>query len=116
MKIWRAKLVLIMNDKDEYVTRFEFKLTGDNFQQNPNYPEWNSRKGWICTTVPFDIKISEQYSICATQGFDRELTEDELKDVKLKMKDEIMKYLYNKQLKIAQEYNSKLHAIINMKI
>lgn len=116
MKIWMARLRLAQNDESEYEVKFNFELEDGDYQYMESQGEWTKHSGWLHDYIPSKITILSSYSVNAIQGFDRELTEDELKDVKQKMKEKIAIYLCGKQNKINEEYNNKLHAVANMAI
>lgn len=57
----------------------------------------------------YKIKIEESYGeAIVTQGFDRELTEQEQNEIKENMIDCLIKYLENKQKYINKIFNEKL--------
>lgn len=116
MKIWEARLILNINDEEEYYTHFSFELAGDKFKVNEKYSEWSYFEDFVMDRVPMDIKVKEYYGTIATQGFDRELTEEEQKEVKIKMKEKMLMFLAARQQQINKIYNEKINALINMEV
>lgn len=110
MKIWEAILVLGINDEDKYVTRFNFELVGDKFKENDK--SWSYADGWLVKAVSKDIDIYENYgNVVAKQGFTRELSENEQKEIESNMKKHLIKYLKLRQKQIYNTYEKKIDAI-----
>lgn len=113
MKIWEARLVLGINDEDQYVTRFNLELAGDKFKENNS--NWSYADGWLVKSVPKDIDIYENYgNVVAKQGFGRELSEEELENVKIKMKEKMLVFLAARQQQINKIYDEKIRTLLNM--
>ena len=114
MKIWEAKLILFYNDNNEYETRFDFELKGDNYEVNGSFKEWTYSEGWICNRVPMEMIAESNHVLKIIQGFDKELNEEELKSLKEEMKIFIQRRLnYEKEI-FLQRYDDKVKAIIFM--
>lgn len=110
MKIWEARLVLGINDEDQYVTRFDIELVGDKFKENDK--SWSYADGWLVESVSKDIDIYENYGdVVAKQGFTRELSENEQKEIEGNMKKRLIKYLKLRQKQIYKIYEKKIDAI-----
>ena len=108
MKIWRAVLVLSLNENDEYVTKFKFEQTDKEYEERKE--DWFWYEGWIGDKIPKKMTISNYYSnYKIEQGFDRKLSEEELdklqKDMKALMVKQIeydkKEYLSNIEEKLA---------------
>ena len=110
MKIWTANLYFGYDLDEKLSVRFRFqKEDREDYKINDNYKEWSTFENWVSYRVPMEIEIEERYGeIIVTQGFDRELTEDEQKEVKENMIDHSIKYLENSQSRMNKIYNEKL--------
>ncbi|MEG1310489.1 MAG: hypothetical protein RR942_06500 [Romboutsia sp.] len=114
MKIWEARLLLNINDEEEYYTYFSFELAGDKFKVNEKYTEWSYFEDFVMDRVPMNIRVEEHYGTIATQGFDRELTEEEQKEVKGKMKEKMLVFLAVRQQQINKIYDEKIQTLLDM--
>lgn len=108
MKIWRAVLVLSLNENDEYVTKFKFEQTDKEYEENKE--NWSWYEGWVGDIIPKKMTIGYFQSYYKVeQGFNKKLTKEELdklqKDMKTLMIKQIEydkeKYLNNIEKKLA---------------
>lgn len=98
MKIWEAKLVLCTDENDNWKTFFKFeKAKGRYSKQKSVYYEQNGGR-FVANTVPVEKVISRHYSSYkVSQGFEHELSEQELIKVESDMKDFLVsKIMYDK--------------------
>lgn len=111
MKIWEAFLCLERN-KDGYHLKFGFEQLEGEFQlSHTRYGDyWTTEDEW--DTSPVDMKIDTSFSfISISQGFDRELSEKEQKEIEIKMKVFLKEYLRKENEKLNKEYIEKMNAI-----
>lgn len=98
MEIWEAKLVLCTDENDNWKTFFKFeKAKGRYSKQKSVYYEQNGGQ-FIANTVPVEKVISRHYSSYkVSQGFEHELSEQELIKIESDMKDFLVsKIMYDK--------------------
>lgn len=112
MNIWLAKLKM---HHEHNTFDFEFAKQDKEFKINKYFPndEWVSiGEGWLSDKIPMKMKVEEFYGdIIIEQGFDRELSIDELEELEDKMKIQMMEYLFAKRGKILRTLNNKISAI-----
>ena len=102
MKIWEAKLILGFDTNENNICSFKFKYKDKDYQINEKTNEWIYIRDWNIDRIPMDMIIERGYykfTYEVKQGFDRELTKDELDKLKENMKDKLIKYL-NKEKEI----------------
>lgn len=110
MKIWTANLYFGYDLDEKLSMRFVFnKEDREDYKVNGKYKEWTAFENWVSYIVPMEIKIEERYGqITVAQGFDRELSEEEQKEIKENMIDYLIKYLENKQKQMNKVFNEKM--------
>ena len=113
MKIWKATLVLFYNMADEWESRFDFKLQDKPFDINIYVPdEWIYREGWSIVSIPMNMnveKIDSGYKV--VQGFDHDLSKEELNKLKRTMEERLGNYLYEEKENYIKKYEDKIKAI-----
>ena len=87
MDIWEARFILYTDENENWKTSFKFvKAKGRYSKQKSVYYEQNGGQ-FIPNTIPIEKNISRRYgSYVVSQGFEHELSEQELNKVKLEMK------------------------------
>ena len=113
MKVWKAELILFLNDRDEYETKFLFELSDKDYKINEERKEYLYFKDWVGERIPMNMSIDRTYcgDLKAIQGFDRELSEIELKDLEIAMKKLLKKQLDFEKEKYLKEYNKKINIL-----
>ncbi len=113
MKIWKATLVLFYNMADEWELKFYFKLQDKPFDINIYVPdEWIYRNGWSIASIPMNMnveKIDSGYRV--TQGFDYELSKEELNKLKRTMEEKLGGYIYDEKEDYIKKCEDKMKAI-----
>ena len=87
MKIYEAKLILRALD-EEYVSRFDFKELKLDYSYNNETKEYiENGVGWVRDRVSSIPEYTTYYGIHKIkQGFDRQLSESELKELEITFK------------------------------
>ena len=113
MKIWKATLVLFYNIDDEWESRFIFELQDKPFEINIYViDEWIYRDGWISTRIPMNMEVEQIVSgYKVTQGFDHDLSKEELNKLKRIMEDKLKDYLNEEKEDYIKKYEDKIKAI-----
>ena len=113
MKIWKATLVLFYNMADEWESRFDFELQDKPFEINMYViDEWIYREGWSIASIPMNMnveKIESGYKV--VQGFDHDLSKEELNKLKRTMEDKLKDYLNEEKEDYLKTYEDKMKAI-----
>lgn len=113
MKIWKATLVLFYNIDDKWESRFDFKLQDKPFDINIYVPdEWIYRNGWSIASIPMNMnveKIESGYRV--TQGFDHDLSKEELNKLKRTMEERLCSYLNEEKEDYIKKYEDKIKAM-----
>lgn len=113
MKIWKATLVLFYNIDDEWESRFTFELQDKPFEINIYVPdEWIYRDGWSITSIPMNMNVEPTtcgYKV--VQGFDHDLSKEELNKLKRTMEERLGNYFYEEKENYIQNYEDKMRAI-----
>jgi hypothetical protein len=112
MKIWKAKLILLYIDDNDYKTKFTFELQEKEYEVNEKFKEWTWYENWISERIPMNMTIERYYdNYKITQGFDYELNKTELVQLENDMRELMKKQLnYDKELYL-KKYKEKLKAI-----
>lgn len=112
-------MILFYTDEDKYSIRFFFDSDNKDYKINEKFNEWTYYKDWIMDRIPMNMKVENTStgSIEVIQGFDHELTIEELTEVKNEMNKKIIEYLnfekeiflnkQEKKLKAANDYINK---------
>lgn len=113
MKIWKAVLVLFYNMEDEWESKFYFEPQDKLFDINIYVPdEWIYREGWSIASIPMNMnveKIESGYKV--VQGFDHDLSKEELNKLKRTMEDKLKDYLNEEKEDYLKTYEDKMKAI-----
>lgn len=113
MKIWKATLVLFYNIDDEWESRFYFEPQDKPFDINIYVPdEWIYREGWSIVSIPMNMnveKIDSGYEV--VQGFDHDLSKEELNKLKRTMEERLGNYLNEEKEDYIKKYEDKMRAI-----
>ena len=113
MKIWKAILVLFYNMADEWESKFYFEPQDKPFDINIYVPdEWIYREGWSIASIPMNMnveKIESGYKV--VQGFDHDLSKEELNKLKRTMEDKLKDYLNEEKEDYLKTYEDKMKAI-----
>ncbi|XZH99929.1 hypothetical protein ACSXEK_15970 (plasmid) [Clostridium perfringens] len=105
--IWDAILTLETNNKQWY-TRFNFVKMGENYKDCKDY--WKSES--VGDIIPKQMKIVNGIvDPYIEQGFERELSEEELKLLEIEMKVKLKEYLTCKKERINQAYENMIKSI-----
>ena len=115
MKIWEAVLILTYNEDDNYYTRFRIIDHDEEYELNSAGTEWTYWKGWIGNKIPVNMTATKSYcgELEIVQGFDRELTEKEIKELKNKMHKKMASYLLMEMKQELKRYQNKLDTVVN---
>ena len=112
MKIWKYSLVQSVDmDNNNYckmrVQSYEadFELTKQN--------EWYYFKDWVATRIPnyIDIEFEYGYPYKAVKGFDHELNEKELDELKINMKELLQNKLEEYKQRMIKKINNKINIL-----
>lgn len=111
MKIWIAELVLIYENKWEAV--FCFESNDREYELNEKINSYTYGKGWVYDRVPVNMRIDKTWTgnLKVHQGFDRELSEEELREVESKMKILLLKELEEEKNEYLKTYENKIEAL-----
>jgi hypothetical protein len=70
MKIWKAKLILLNTDDNNYKTKFTFKPQEKEYEANNNFKEWTWFENWVGDSIPMNMTIERYYdNYKIIQGF-----------------------------------------------
>lgn len=112
MKIWKAELFLLYDLNDEWITRFNFELQDGNYKINEHNEEWVFFENWVSYRIPKYMKAEPCISgFKVEQGFDYELTEEELEQLKKDMIKGMKKYLTLKKERYLQTYETQIQVL-----
>lgn len=113
VKIWKAELNLIYSLKNEWETHFYFELQEEEYRENKEFNKWTYFKNWVGKSIPMYMKVETRgYSgISVVQGFDHELSVDELKTLEKDMREKLKEYLDDEKEKYLNEYMKKMKCI-----
>ena len=113
MKIWKASLVLFYNIDDEWESRFIFELQDKPFEINMYViDEWIYREGWSIASIPMNMNVEKTESgYKVVQGFDHDLSKEELNKLKRTMEDKLKDYLNEEKEDYLKTYEDKMKAI-----
>ena len=110
MIIWKAQMNLIYNIDNEWEITFKFEKQEENYKDNND--EYLYSEGWISTRIPKSISIRESYgNIISEIGFNKQLNEIELEELKIEMKNKITEYINIEKEKYLKTFKEKLKAI-----
>lgn len=85
MKVWEARLTLGSTGK-EWLVFFDFECDEKDYVLNQYY-YCESKRGWAFNRIPVQMEIEGEYgNLSVVQGFDHELTEEELSQLREAMK------------------------------
>lgn len=95
MQIWKASLVLSLDENEHWKVFFNFKQAkGDYFEWEGKYSQREYVKRgskWVVDSIPANITVSKQYSTYkAIKGFDHELSQQELTEIEQELKEAIV--------------------------
>ena len=109
MKIWRALLILNMEEKENDRLLFFFEKMEEEYKYSKERDEYIYTKGYYYTCIPTKMKVEQCYSVITiTIGYDHELTEEEQMKVKKEMIITLRTYLYNQKEHYLKKYNEKM--------
>ena len=113
MKIWKATLVLFYNMADEWESKFYFEPQDKPFDINIYVPdEWIYRNGWSITSIPMNMEVEQIVSgYRVTQGFDHDLSKEELNKLKRTMEERLCSYLNEEKEDYIKKYEDRMRAI-----
>lgn len=114
MKIWKAELILNINMEEEYVTFFVFEEQKEDYKVNSKLKEWVRAKSYFDSNVPMDMEV-EHYNyggMRVVQGFDHELTKEELDVLEKNMRKLMVKQLEQDRVDMIDQYSRKIQAVI----
>ena len=113
MKIWKATLVLFYNMADEWESKFCFEPQDKPFDINIYVPdEWIYHEGWLSTRIPMIMEVEQIVSgYRVTQGFDHELSKEELNKLKRTMEERLGGYICDEKEDYIKKYEDKMRAI-----
>lgn len=116
MKIWKAELILTINMEDKYETFFRFEEQKGNYEINRKSNEWVYLEGWISTRIPMNMTVeNHSYNgLKVIQGFNHELTEEELNVLEKNMRDVMIKRLGEDREFMIRQYNRKIKAVLGL--
>lgn len=113
MKIWQAELALRFNLDEQWETRFTFELQPGDFTINEKFNEWTYHKDWLVDRIPMDMIVErcgyEGFKI--VQGFDYEVTEEELHKIETRMRKLMRKQLDFEKENYLKKYEKMLGAV-----
>lgn len=74
--------------------------------------EWIYRDGWSITSIPMNMEVEQIVSgYRVTQGFDHDLSKEELNKLKRTMEERLGNYLYEEKENYIKKYEDKIKAI-----
>lgn len=113
MKIWIADLILIYNDENKWEAIFDFELSDKEWEFNQRNNSYTYFKEWVSDSIPVKMEVDRTWSgnLKVKQGFDRELTEEELKELEKKMKVLLLKKLEIEKDNYLRTYENKVKSI-----
>lgn len=113
MRIWKAELNLIYSYSDGWETCFKFELQEKEYKKNKEFSNWKSCEHWASVIIPMNMEVEFRgYSgVSVVQGFDRELSVDELKNLEKDMRDKLKEYLNDEKEKYLNEHMKKISCI-----
>lgn len=113
MKVWEARLILTLDMDDNWVVFFNFKEQEEDYTKSNNY-YWELGKTWVANRIPISMQLSRHYSsYTAVQGFERELNEDELQELKENMKSFLIQEIEREKADYLTAYQKKINCLGN---
>lgn len=113
MKIWKAELHLNYNTDDKWQTYFNFELQDEDYEENSMFNKWIHFERWIAHEIPKEMQIQNcGYSgLKVIQGFDHDLTDEELELLDARMRNALKKYLEYEKEEYMKIYSEKVNSI-----
>lgn len=113
MKIWKAEFLIYTLD-GKWESDFYFELQDEDYEVNEKFNKWTYFKDWVGYEIPMDMKIEP---CCyggkkVVQGFDRELSDNELKTLEIEMRKFMIKYLNDEREYMLNQFKEKINAIM----
>lgn len=111
MKVYKAKFVLGTYGKEGLTSFFDFEELEDGEYSKTEYGYFKS-DGWLSEIL--ENKISACDSIChviSEKYFDRELAQEELSELEVKMKKECIEALKKKKQRLINELDNQIDYI-----
>lgn len=113
MKIWKAKLILIYDENNNWNSIFHFDSDDKDYIADENAKEWTYWQNWTARVIPMNMTVNRTFSDSLTivQGFDRELQANELCILEQEMRQLMIKTLKQEREYFLDEYNNKINAL-----
>lgn len=113
MKIWKAELILFYNEYDKWETKFKFELDSKDYKINKKFDEWTYCKDWVMERIPMNMCVEINYStgFKIIQGFNRELSEVELTNLRNEMTVLMKKQLNFEKENYLKKWDEKSRAV-----
>lgn len=113
MKIYKARLILNYTMDDKWDARFYFELQDKEYKLNEQTNEWTHIDGWMVNRIPNEMIVEQNGydGLRVVQGFDRELSRDELKMLELEMRKTMVKELDIQRKRFLKEHGNKIKAV-----
>ena len=115
-KLYIARLIISFRDDWSFSCNFNYSVIEGKFSKNDMtnvYEGSNEIRGsWV--QIPVTMKTTEQNNILeVVQGFDRELSDEEISSLKSKMKENVLALLKEYKDSYLKSYNKKVSYIKN---
>lgn len=113
MKVYNAVYLLFTNTKGNLEEVFKFDELDEGRYSKTDYGYFKT-DGYFSKRLEDDIDTNDyMYHVRNEKFFDHELSEEELKQLKLNMKKESVSALENKKNKIIDDISEKISFIVN---
>lgn len=113
MRVYKAKFVLGSHWKQGLISCFDFEELEKGDYSKKNYGYFKS-DGWLSDRL--EDKTTAYNSLChviSEKYFDRQLEEDELKELEVEMKKECIEALKKKKQQLINELDNQINYIEN---
>lgn len=116
MQIWKASLVLSLDENEHWKVFFNFKQAkGDYFEWEGKYSQREYVKRgskWVVDSIPANITVSKQYSTYkAIKGFDHELSQQELTEIEQELKEAIVQHIQKEKYLFTNDFKAKMFCL-----
>lgn len=115
MKIYKAELIMFLSleKEDEYESKFTFELESKEYEKDEKHNRYYRGEGWVGYSIPIDMEVEPTsfglYKV--VQGFEKELSKEELEDLKREMTLKIIKQLNRDKEDYSRRYDNKIQIL-----
>lgn len=115
MKVYKAQLIMFLSleKEDEYESKFTFELESKEYEKDEKHNRYYRGEGWVGYSIPIDMEVEPTsfglYKV--VQGFEKELSKEELNNLKKMMISRMAEQLNNDREDYLRRYNNKIQML-----